>query len=80
MLRQVPNATCPRQLLLSVQKVYSSVKIDCLKASKGKAELSSMDDLLPVMIFVTAKAAVTNFPAFVKMVDDYVRLKGVFEL
>jgi hypothetical protein len=39
-----------------------------------------MDDLLPVMIFVTAKAAVTNFPAFVKMVDDYVRLKGVFEL
>lgn len=39
-----------------------------------------MDDLLPVMIFVTAKASVHNFPAYVKLVDDYVRLKEVFEL
>jgi len=37
-----------------------------------------MDDLLPVMIFVTAKSAVQNFPAYVKLIDDYVRLKGVF--
>lgn len=39
-----------------------------------------MDDLLPVMIFITAKASVLNFPAYVKMVDDYVRLKNIFEL
>jgi hypothetical protein len=39
-----------------------------------------MDDLLPVMIFVTVKANIFNFPAFVKIVDDYIRLKGVFEL
>jgi hypothetical protein len=39
-----------------------------------------MDDLLPVMIFVTVRAAVTNFPAFVRIVDDYVRFKNVFEL
>jgi hypothetical protein len=37
-----------------------------------------MDDLLPVMIFVTAKANIFNFPAYVKMIDDYVRLKSVF--
>ncbi len=54
------------------------MKVDCLKASQGKIELSSMDDLLPVMIYVTLKAAVYNFPALVKLVDDYVRLKGVF--
>jgi hypothetical protein len=39
-----------------------------------------MDDLLPVMIFVTARASVNNFPAYVKIVDDYVKLKNVFEL
>ncbi len=65
-------------MLLNIQKVFSSVKVDCLKASQGKIELSSMDDLLPVMIYVTLKAAVYNFPALVKLVDDYVRLKGVF--
>ena len=72
------NATSPRELLLSIQKVFSSVKVDCLKASKGKIELSSMDDLLPVMIFVTAKANIFNFPALVKIIDDYIRLKGIF--
>lgn len=37
-----------------------------------------MDDLLPVMIFVTGKAAIYNFPAYVKLVDDYIRIKGTF--
>ncbi len=72
----IVNATSPRKLLLNIQKVFSSVKIDCLKASVGKVELSSMDDLLPVMIFVTVRAAIDNFPAYVKMIDDYVRLKN----
>jgi len=39
-----------------------------------------MDDLLPVMIFVTVRAGVINFPVIVKLIDDYVRSKGVFEL
>jgi len=39
-----------------------------------------MDDLLPVMIFVTVRAKVANFPVLVKLIDDYVRMKGVFEL
>lgn len=39
-----------------------------------------MDDLLPVMIFVTARAQVQNFPLYVKIVDDYVKLKNIFEL
>lgn len=39
-----------------------------------------MDDLLPVMIFVTVKAAILNFPVIVKIIDDYVRSKSVFEL
>lgn len=39
-----------------------------------------MDDLLPVMIFVTVRAAVPDFPATVKLIDDYVRSKNVFEL
>lgn len=39
-----------------------------------------MDDVLPVMIFVVARAQVENFPVFVKIIDDYVRTRGVFEL
>jgi hypothetical protein len=37
-----------------------------------------MDDVLPVMIFVTIRAEVKNFPVYVKIIDDYVRFKGCF--
>ena len=39
-----------------------------------------MDDILPVMIYVCARAQVDNFPVFVKIVDDYVRIRDIFEL
>lgn len=39
-----------------------------------------MDDILPVMIYVVAKAEVDNFPVYVKLIDDYVRSKKTFEL
>ena len=65
-------------MLLTIQNTFSQVKIDCLRAHSGRVELTSMDDLLPVMIFVTARAAIPDLPAYVKLIDDYVRLKGVF--
>lgn len=67
-------------MLLVVQQCFSWVKSDCLISHEGKVELASMDELLPVMIFVTVRAAVPDFPATVKLIDDYVRSKNVFEL
>jgi hypothetical protein len=32
------------------------------------------------MIFVTARAHLKDFPVYVKVVEDYVKLKNVFEL
>lgn len=32
------------------------------------------------MIFVTVRAGIRNFPVIVKLIDDYVRSKSVFEL
>ena len=39
-----------------------------------------MDDMLPVMIYICAKAQVENFPVYVKIIDDYVRIRDVFEV
>lgn len=39
-----------------------------------------MDDILPVMIYVVARAQVIDFPVYVKIIDDYVKLRGIFEL
>lgn len=67
-------------MLLTIQECFSKVKSDCLMAHGGREELASMDDLLPVMIFVTVRAAVPDFPGIVRIVDDYVKFKNVFEL
>ena len=39
-----------------------------------------MDDMLPVMIYICAKAQVENFPVYVRLIDDYVRIRDVFEV
>jgi hypothetical protein len=56
------------------------VKTDCYVSHHGKVELSSMDELLPVIIFVTVRAAVKNFPVWILIIGDYVRMRSVFEL
>ncbi len=63
-----------------MQKTFSLIKVCCLYEHDGKLDISSMDDILPVMIYVVAHAQVTDFPVYVKIIDDYVRIKGVFEL
>lgn len=79
-LRGLENALTLREVLLCVQRAFSLIKVCCLYEHSGKLELASMDDILPVMIYIVAKAQVENFPVFVKIIDDYVRIRGVFEL
>lgn len=63
-----------------MQKTYSLIKVCCLYEHDGKLDISTMDDILPVMIYVVAKAQVIDFPVYVKIIDDYVKIRGVFEL
>lgn len=77
-LRGLETALTLREILLCVQETFSLIKVCCLYEHNGKLEIASMDDVLPVMIYVVAKAQVENFPVFVKIIDDYVRLRGVF--
>jgi hypothetical protein len=37
-----------------------------------------MDDMLPVMIYVVARAQVIDFPVYVKIIEEYVKIKGIF--
>lgn len=46
----------------------------------GKLDITAMDDILPVMIYVVARAQVIDFPVYVRIIDDYIKIRGVFEL
>ena len=56
-----------------MQKTFSFIKVCCLYEHDGKLDISSMDDILPVMIYVVAKAQVIDFPVYVKIIDDYIK-------
>jgi hypothetical protein len=66
--------------LLIIQQTFSDVKTDCFVSHKGRVELTSMDELLPVIIFIVVRAAVKNFPVIIMIIGDYVRFRSVFEL
>lgn len=68
----------PRDKLRCIQEYYSDIKISCYEYHHGKEEISTMDDVLPVMIFTVLKARVANFYANVKIVEDYMRVVGRF--
>ena len=41
--------------------------------SEGKFELESMDDELPIIIFISTQVKVDNFIAELNMLDDYIK-------
>ena len=45
-----------------MQKTFSLIKVCLLYEHDGKLDISSMDDILPVMIYVVAQAQVIDFP------------------
>lgn len=78
-LKDIDSCLSFRDMLLVIQQCFSEAKIDCLISHEGRVELAAMDEILPVMIFITIRAAVPNFPVLVKIMDDYVRSKTAFE-
>ena len=44
-----------------------------MEYTDGKFELESMDDELPIIIFVSTQVKVDNFIAELNMLDDYIK-------
>ena len=44
-----------------------------LEYTDGKFELESMDDELPIIIFISTQVRVNNFIAELNMLDDYIK-------
>ena len=60
---------------------YSCLKSEVVDHHKGKFELESMDDVLPLSIYCTAMAELSHGASLRNMMEDYLRLNSnlVFE-
>jgi len=61
----------PREKFETLMKANLELKTSILDLTCGKSELDSMDDLLPLSIYVTTQIHMKNSVAEVNMIEDY---------
>ena len=58
---------------------YSFLKSEVVDHYKGKFELESMDDVLPLSIYCTAMAELSHAASLRNIMEDYLRLNSNLE-
>lgn len=59
--------------------MHSLMKSSVVEYHKGKEEIASMDEELPILIYVVLNCKVDNIAAELNFVDDYVQLDPTLE-
>jgi hypothetical protein len=60
-------------MLASLSASFGSLKAAVVDYSKGKYELSEMDDVLPLSIYVVSMAELSHPSSHRNMMEDYLR-------
>ena len=72
-LNNLEKHTSPVDKLNCILESTTHMKTTVIDYWKGKQELETMDDQLPVIIFIVFKVAVDSFPAHIEFLIDYTR-------
>ncbi len=80
-LEKIQQFTSPREKLVCVAESFSTLKTAVVDFWKGKIELSQMDDVLPLVIYLVSEADMTHPCTEFDLLEDYLKFndKG-FEL
>ena len=63
----------PRKKFENLIQSNLEMRNSILSSSQGKHELDSMDDELPLIIYLATQVRINNFPAELNLVDDYLK-------
>ena len=78
-LNKLNFAQAPCEKLTLLLMANSMMKTSVVDFHKGKVELSTMDDELPITIYVMSQTKVDNIMAELSFVDDYIRFFQEYE-
>ena len=70
---------CPREKLGILLMIHSLMKSAVVDFHKGKEEVYSMDEELPIMIYILLQSKLENAAAEFNFVDDYVQFDPALE-
>ena len=74
-LNKIPYEKCLKNKFEILTQSSMELRSYILDYTNGKKELESMDDELPIIIYIVTQVNVANFFAELNMVDDYVKCR-----
>jgi len=72
-INKVPSLKAPREKLGALLMMHSLMKSAVVDFHKGKEEVCSMDEELPILIYILLQCKLENAAAEFNFVDDYVQ-------
>ncbi|OMJ66371.1 hypothetical protein SteCoe_36791 [Stentor coeruleus] len=73
-LNNLDKHSCPIDKLNCILESTTHMKTTVIDYWRGREELETMDDQLPVIIFIVCKTSLDNFPAQIEFLTDYTRV------
>jgi len=64
----------PREKLQCLSESYGALKTAVVDFHKGKHELLTMDDILPITIYAVSQAHIPNISSEFKFLEDYIKI------
>ncbi len=78
-LQRVPQAHSPREKLSILLMAHSLMRSLVVDFYKGKEEIYTMDDELPIIMFILLNSKIENLPSELHLVEDFVSLDPSLE-
>jgi len=76
---KISKVRSPKEKLGVLLMMHSLMKSSVVEYHKGKQEIASMDEELPILIYVVLQCQIDNISAELNFIDDYVQLDPTLE-
>ena len=78
-LKKLSSLRSPREKLSVLLMMHSLMKASVVEFHKGKEEITTMDEELPIMIYIILYADVPDFAAEINFIENYVHIDPALE-
>ncbi len=79
-LEKISSFESPVEMVTQLSLCYARLKSEVVDYHKGKLELESMDDVLPLTIYCVAMAELEHPASYLGMMQDYLRQVNGYDL
>lgn len=73
-IERIQDHTNPWDKLNSINECFNRIKTTVVDHYKGKVEIETMDDILPIFIYVVSQAQISHIVSEISFCQDFVKI------